>query len=85
MYRIANVTTLDGKTKKPERIGRRVYEVGKLTDTMSGESYCYAEYADPDLLGKALVTSPERWRLEEVDKGTVTVETMNSIYTFERI
>ena len=32
MYRIANVTTLDGKTKKPERIGRRVYAVKAVDD-----------------------------------------------------
>ncbi len=85
MYRIANVTERDGKTVKPERIGRTVYSVEKITDIMSGKSWCYAEYADPDRLGKALYTSEEILRTEGADTGNITVVTNNSIYTFERI
>lgn len=85
MYRIANVTTRDEKTIKPERIGRVVYSVDKITDTMSGESSCYCEYASPEFAGLALVTSPEIVRHISKDDGTITVVTKNSVYTFEEL
>lgn len=85
MYKITNVTARDGKTVKPERIGRTVYNVDKITDIMSGKSWCYAEYSDQDNLGKALCTSEEILRTEGSDTGKITVVTQNSIYTFEKV
>lgn len=85
MYRIANVTARDEKTVKPQRIGRLVYDVDKITDIMSGVSCCYCEYADPDRIGKALYTSPEVVRHITPDGKTITVVTNNSVYTFEKV
>lgn len=85
MYRIVNVTARDEKTVKPQRIGRLVYDVDKITDIMSGVSYCYCEYADKEHEGQALYTSPEVVRHITPDGKTITVVTNNSVYTFEKV
>lgn len=81
MYRIANVTTRDGKTVKPERIGRLIYQ--PRFDTFNdGTLRMYGVYVNVPR-NKMLVTSPVLMDTFNPETKDITVVTENSVYTLE--